>query len=64
MTDEFTTQNLIKTLDLLKQDILDEKIDLTVQKDIWDLLYWEKNNESNKKMLKYLFLGWWIYNLG
>jgi hypothetical protein len=59
--DKFNTEQLIQALDDLKTEIIDGKVDLDIQQDIWNLFF--DKAQDNKKLINYLFLGWWIYQL-
>lgn len=60
-TTEFSTENLLQLLDIIKNNINDGNLDIHTQERIWDSLLWDKNDPDNKEMIKYLFTGWWIY---
>ena len=60
-TQSYSTAHLLSLLDQIKESILADELSKATQKDIWDVLHWDKDNPQHKEMIKYLFTGWWIH---
>ena len=57
----FSTENLLRLLDMIKKCITQEQLSMDTQEHVWDSLTWNKNDSDNKELVKYLFTGWWIH---
>ena len=63
-SEEFSTERLVEVLNILCENIKNGNVDIEIQKDLWSYLFWDKHNPQNKEMVKYLFMGWYITQLG
>jgi len=59
---EFSTENLIKMLNIIKNEIENNTINITTQERIWNALLVDNTDAENAELIKYLFTGWWIHN--
>ena len=59
---QFTTENLMTLLENIKNDIANQKMSIDDQKDVWNFLRseWDQEDPVNQEMLKNLFTGWYI----
>ena len=55
---EFTTEKLISLLRQGATDIENGKITIEDQRELWDVLHWNKNDPENREIIKCLFTGW------
>ncbi len=58
---QFSTENLLKLIDVIKNGIIEERLTADDQEEIWNALTWNKTNPDNKELIKWLFTGWWIH---
>jgi len=58
---EFSTTRLLTLLGQIKESIDKEELPVDVQEDIWNSIFWNKNDPQNKELTKYLITGWWVH---
>lgn len=59
--DDFSTENLLIILDKIKEKIVNQQIPLEFQQDLWNYLFWDKNNPQNRENITHMFVGWFIH---
>jgi hypothetical protein len=60
---EFSKEKLIELLFQIIQSVENKTLSENIQEDIWEYLTWNKDDLENKKIVKYLFTGYWIHFL-